>query len=90
MTTSPVVLGASVFNMVKACESYARAHRTFIGSDLADDAVLGPCFASVVDGILGLLNGELGKHDGGTLWNMLDKTAKYAGWPNIEKLRNDA
>lgn len=89
MANSPIVLGMSVRAMVTACSNYARAHRQFHGFDLKDDRVLGPCFADIVTGLLGLLDGELGTYDGGTLWKALDDAAKVAGYKDLDELRED-
>jgi len=75
--------------MITACSNYARAHRQFHGSELRYDSVLGPCFVDVVTGLLGLLDGELGTYDGGTMWKALEDAAKVAGYKNLDELRED-
>ena len=43
--------------------TYNRRYESFIG----DDYVLGPAWAKIGQGLLGLLNGELGRLDGGLM-----------------------
>lgn len=47
--------------------TYADEHYTRFESVIGDDYVLGPEWAKIGDALLGLLNGELGRLDGGSL-----------------------
>lgn len=53
--------------MLKGAVSYADWHFSRYGSKIGDDGVLGPAWAEVLKSLLTLLNGELGRLDGGTL-----------------------
>ncbi len=51
----------------RGCKAYAETYRRAWGSDIGADYVLGPCFASILSGLRGLLNGPTGRLDCGTL-----------------------
>ena len=53
--------------MLSAWAGYARAHRERFESLIGEDYVLGPHWAEVGLGVRGLLNGETGRLDCGTL-----------------------
>lgn len=57
----------SLLKMLGGLEQYAAAHRAAYHEPVGDDAVLGPAFASIASGVLGLLNGETGGFDAGSL-----------------------
>lgn len=57
--------------LIDAAAVYADAHQRRFESRIGDDGVLGPEWAQIVRGIRGLLNGELGALDGGTLDSIL-------------------
>lgn len=88
-TRSPVRMGMAVSSIVRAAETYCRSYKSLIGSDIADDGVLGPAFCNILLGVETLLNGELGTYDGGTIWDSLDRIAKLAGYANLDECRED-
>ncbi len=63
---------------------YADSHKHQYGSGIGDDGVLGPCWQDIGVGLLGLLNGHLGKLDGGTL-DALIRTVLTAEGMNPEQ-----
>lgn len=56
-----------IVGMIRAWAKYADQHRTRYESSIGDDGVLGVEWANIGRALLGLLNGELGRLDGGTL-----------------------
>ena len=62
---------------------YADAHREQYHSGIGDDGVLGPHWARIGADLRGLLNGELGRLDGGTLDGLICRTLEAEGFdPN--------
>ena len=53
--------------MLQGWECYAHAHQTAYKGHILSDGVLGDCWTAIGEGLLGLLNGELNRLDGGTL-----------------------
>ena len=53
--------------MLGGWHCYATAHQAAYESHILKDGVLGECWSAIGEGLLGLLNGELGGLDGGTL-----------------------
>jgi hypothetical protein len=85
-----VVLPADLFEralvgMLGGWLLYADAHQRAYASSIGDDAVLGQEWAVIGAGLLGLLNGHLGRLDGGTLDNVLRDTL-HANGINLEDL----
>jgi hypothetical protein len=68
LSSAPTLtLQSAVARLAAALADYAFAHRVRFGSEIEEDYVLGPEFAAMVDGLRGLLNGETGELDCGTL-----------------------
>jgi hypothetical protein len=70
------LLGTSIYavcftRMIQALALYADAHNTRYGSPIGEDDVLGGAWADATYAVRGLLDGELGGLDGGTLDRML-------------------
>jgi hypothetical protein len=63
---------------------YADAHAERFGSPLAEDYVLGESWREAVRGLRGLLNGELGRLDGGTLDRAILVMYQAAGFEGDE------
>lgn len=58
----------AICSMIDALAEYATAHRVAYGSPLGSDGVIGDLYAkSVAEGLIGMLNGERGRLDGGLL-----------------------
>ena len=55
----------AIVGMYHSLYDYAGAHQEMYDSPIGEDYVLGPCFADMVRGLLGLLNGETGTLDCG-------------------------
>jgi hypothetical protein len=53
--------------MLQGWANYAMRHGTNYDSSIGDDGVLGPEWEAIGNGLLGLLNGNLGRLDAGTL-----------------------
>jgi len=53
---------------------YADAHHNAYGSGIGADYILGPAWAQIAGGLITLLNGDLGRLDGGTLDGLLRRT----------------
>jgi len=53
--------------MVRGWCEYAQSHKDQFGSEIGDDRVLGDEWMAIGQAMLGLLNGDLGRLDGGTL-----------------------
>jgi len=70
---------AALVPLIVGAARYADAHAERYESVIGDDGVLGPNFRDILIGIRGLLNGQLGRLDGGTLDHMLCTLADAAG-----------
>lgn len=62
---------AGVVGLVEAAATYADSHERRYGSKLGDDGVLGQHFADILKAVRGLLNGECGRLDCGTVDKLL-------------------
>lgn len=58
---------AGIVAMLRGWATYAAAHQQAYESRIGDDGVLGPEWQAIGEALLGLLNGDLGRLDGGTL-----------------------
>ena len=70
----------SIVGLTQAYFAYANAHKELYESLIGDDYVLGPQWAAVGAAIIGLLNGETGRLDCGTIDSMVRNTATDNGW----------
>ncbi len=68
-----------ILEMAYALARYADMHRRRYGSDLGEDGVLGPTWESMARGLLGLLNGETGRLDCGTVDGAIRAMGAAAG-----------
>lgn len=64
---SKQLMGDAVSAMLDAIEQYCDAYRAMYGGPVGNDYVFGPEIGQSLNAVDGLLNGELGSHDGGTL-----------------------
>ncbi len=65
--------------MVQGWADYARTHRNRFESTIGEDYVLGPQWQAIGEGLLGLLNGETGALDCGTLDGFIRDTMEAHG-----------
>lgn len=59
---------------------YAQAHEAEFGSPIGEDYVLGPMWEDIGKSLLGLLNGEIGGLDGGTMDGLIRQNLMRAGF----------
>jgi hypothetical protein len=69
----------AIRDMLNAWQEYAHTHKRRYESKIGDDYVLGPEWQQIGEGIRGLLNGECGKFDCGTLDAFILYTLKDNG-----------
>lgn len=81
---------AALVSMIEGIDQYADAHLQAHGTNVADDGVIGASLAGALFAVRGLLDGELGRLDGGELWGKLDAVAKRAGWRDLDEVAEDA
>lgn len=70
---------AALVPMIVGAARYADEHAARYESVIGDDGVLGPHFKDILTGLRGLLNGQLGQLDGGTLDGILCDIAAATG-----------
>lgn len=63
---------------VEALAGFADAHRSAYGSEIGDDGVLGDHWTDAAKAAIGMLNGEEGRLDCGTIDGLIRKLAKRA------------
>jgi hypothetical protein len=71
---------AAVVGMFKGWLAYAEAHAGSCGSIIGSDYVLGPEWEAIGQALLGLLNGETGRLDCGTLDREIRAALKEQGF----------
>ena len=81
---------ASLVSMIEGIDQYAAAHFKAYDTNVANDYVLGASLAGALTAVRGLLDGELGRLDGGELWGKLEAVAKRAGWADLDEVVRDA
>ena len=70
---------AGMVKMLKGWQQYATAHHSRFGSAIGEDYVLGPQWQAIGEGLIGLLNGETGRLDCGTLDAFIRDTMEANG-----------
>lgn len=65
--------------MIKGLALYADAYEAELESKIGEDYVLGPQWQSILEGVLGLLNGPTGSLDCGTMDRVLRTLAEDNG-----------
>jgi hypothetical protein len=75
---------AGLCHMLTGLAQYAGAHVRQYGSPIAEDGVLGVAWRESLAGLRQLLNGELGRLDGGTLDHAIIELYKAAGFEGDE------
>lgn len=81
---------SAIVHMLEAWARYADDHRARYESPIGEDYVLGPEWRDIGLGIRGLLNGETGRLDCGTLDGFILDTLKAEGietWPSAGRAR---
>jgi hypothetical protein len=77
---NPIEAERPIVGLIKAWLDYARDYHTrYTFTGVADDGVLGEPWVRIGDNILSLLNGELGRLDGGTLDKLIRETIEKEG-----------
>jgi hypothetical protein len=70
---------AAIVGMLKGWHNYAVSAKLAHGSPIGDDGVLGPEWQAIGQALLGLLNGDIGRLDGGTLDGFIRNTLRDNG-----------
>jgi len=71
---------SAIVRMVHSWAMYADAHAIRFESSIGEDYVLGPEWEAIGKGLLGLLNGETGELDCGTVDGMIRDILKANGF----------
>ena len=71
---------ASMRRFIEGLATYADAHQKEFDSTISEDGVLGDYWLDIFKGVRGMLNGELGALDGGTLDTTLLGILEKAGF----------
>ena len=66
--------------LLKGWDAYANAHGAIYESRIGEDYVLGPEWAKIGGAILSLLNGDLGRLDGGSLDHVIRHNLEAEGF----------
>lgn len=66
----------AISGLLNAAALYADEYAKELGSSIGEDHVLGPDWAKILSGFRGLLNGPLGRLDGGTLDKLVGAIAQ--------------
>lgn len=78
--TAPRGPETGIVHLLIGIERYAEEHKRRYESTIGDDGALGPAWGQLLDGVRSLLDGELGRLDGGSLWSHLDALARAHGF----------
>jgi hypothetical protein len=72
--------------MLRGWIEYAQAHKAAFDSDIGEDYVLGDEWFKIGEALRGLLNGDLGRLDGGTLDSIIADNLDQQGFdPDLGK-----
>ena len=69
----------ALVGMLKGWQAYAESHQARYESAIGDDGVLGDQWRAIGEGIQGLLDGEIGRLDCGTLSTWITATMAECG-----------
>lgn len=75
----PSTTEAPIVGLLRAWSNYALEHKRRYDSSIGDDGVLGPEWQKIGEGIRGLLNGNTGRLDCGTLDSIIADTLTAEG-----------
>jgi hypothetical protein len=78
----PVKFETAIGLMVRGWQQYAKDHKAEYESPIGDDGVLGPEWLAIGKALLGLLNGQCGRFDCGTLDAFIRDTVHENGFPD--------
>lgn len=70
----------AIVGLIRAWLCYADSHHASYGCGIGQDGVLGECWSKIGNEIRGLLNGDLGRLDGGTLDGILCRILTEQGF----------
>jgi len=76
---SPLSAEVGIVHLIEGAATYADVHRERYESKVGDDGILGPAWEAIVRSCLTMLNGELGRLDGGTLDKLLRDMLREEG-----------
>lgn len=79
-----LTLQGSVAHMAYAWEQYAQAHADRYGSNIGEDAVIGDAWLALGKSILGLLDGDTGGLDCGSLSHGITAAMRRHGFTDEE------
>jgi hypothetical protein len=71
---------AGIVALLRGWLQYADTHKARYDSGIGEDGVLGKDWAAIGHALLGLLNGELGRLDGGSLDSLIRDTLTAEGF----------
>ncbi len=74
----------AMVSMLKGWAAYATGHRAQHGSMIGDDGFLGPLWLEMGKSLRGLLNGEIGRMDGGTVDSFIIETLEANGFTQAD------
>lgn len=78
MQTSAPGSERAISLMLQGLVLYAKAHQDRFESAIGEDGVLGPCWEDMARGLIGLLNGDCGRLDCGTIDGIIRDAAQAA------------
>lgn len=76
---TPSVKEVGVVQLLQSWETYANNHRARFETSIGDDAVLARYWSDIGSAIIGLLNGDIGRLDGGTVDKYVRELARENG-----------
>ena len=74
---------AGIVNLLRGWLQYADRHSIRYESGIGEDFVLGDDWKNIGQSLLGLLNGELGRLDGGSMDSLIRNTLKAEGFNDL-------
>ena len=80
----PDAVEAPIVNLLKVLDTYDRQHVTRFGSATANDYVLGAAWLEIAKATRTMLNGDIGRLDGGSLDRILLDLIVTAGFSEDE------
>jgi hypothetical protein len=69
----------SLIALLYSLTTYAKAYRKHFGTKIGNDAVLGPAWKQIAEGVLALLNGPTGVIDPGVFDTQVLRLAQQVG-----------